>query len=109
MAGIKYSDAKLARDDNGSILQVGSYKTSLYQNIDGVAASAITTQYLVNTVVRIKSYTDDNWITISDNAAAAVASQGMLLERGEEITLLVNADDYIATIGGKLNIVPVSA
>ena len=109
MAEIKYSDAKLARDDKGSILQVGSYRTDLYQNLDGSAGSAITAEFTKNnTVVRLKSYSGDNWITISDSAAAAVSDQGLLLEAGEELTLHIANGDYIATIGGILNIVPVS-
>jgi len=102
------TSATLGRGSKGEVAQVGSYRTDLFQNIDGLLASAITTAYTYNTIVRVKSYGGDNWVTRTAIAAAAVADTGLLLEDGSEITMLVYAGEQIATIGGKLNIVPVS-
>ena len=100
--------ANLAKDDSGNVLQVASYNTGSYQNLDGTSASDISTVYATNTVVRIKSYETDNWITISNDDSPAVADIGMLLETSEEITVLIYAGNKIATIGGKLNIVSIN-
>lgn len=188
---------KLARDDRQAVLQVGSYKTIGYINLDGTIYNDRTEAFDYNTIIRLKSYDGDNWITrlslkdyplnsihiyidsildssygyntlsgnwddgsdayisynsivkrweliniadiiytnstyvgvnppktgwidLSGNgeltisygnytyADSASADVGMLLEDGEEITMLVYAHDKIGTIGGKLNIVPVA-
>lgn len=53
---------KLARDDRQSVLQVSSYKTETYQNIDGLIASASTDAFEYDTIARVKSYGGDNWV-----------------------------------------------
>lgn len=104
----KSTNAILAIDDNGNIMQISSYNTASYQNLDGSSASDISTEFTEHTVVRIKSYFDDNWITISDDSSDAVDAQGLLLENGEELTMLINNGFKIATIGGKLNVVNIT-
>ncbi|MCK5814295.1 MAG: hypothetical protein KAH03_08550 [Cocleimonas sp.] len=104
----KLTSAVLASDSNGNIMQVSAYDTTSYQNLDGSTASAISTEFTEHTVVRVKSYYDDNWITISDDDSDAVDDEGLLLENGAELTMLISAGNKIATIGGKLNVVNVT-
>lgn len=53
----------LARDDRGSILQVGSYSTASYINLDGTSTADRSTMFTEHRVLRIKSYGGDNWVT----------------------------------------------
>jgi len=99
---------RLAQDSRRAIMQVGSYRTDLYQVIDGTAATASTTVFTYDTVIRIDSYESDNWIKRATGSATAVDGEGMRLGQDKEITMLVYAGEVIATIGGKLNIVPVA-
>jgi hypothetical protein len=85
----------------------GRYITEDFQNIDGSSASASTTSFIEDTVVRVKSYDGDNWVKRTDSATTAVEGEGMLMLEGEENTMFVKTGDIISCIGGKLNIVPV--
>ena len=98
----------LAEDKNGNVIQVASYNTASYQNLDGTSASAISSEFTEDTMVRIKAYDADSWITISSDSSAAVADTGLLLGTNEELTILVYNGTKIATIGGKLNIVSIN-
>lgn len=94
---------ELAKDDRQNVLQVASYETPLFQNIDGLSVSASTVAFTSDTVVRVKSYGGDNWITIGPTA---VVDTGLLLQLGDELHMSMRSGDIISTIGGKLNIVP---
>lgn len=103
----KYTNASLALDQDGKVLQVASYDTKNAENLDGTSASDISNEFTSNTIVRLKSYDNDNWINISNDNSPAVSEQGMLLQNGEELTVLIKKNYKVATIGGKLNIVKV--
>lgn len=99
---------KLARDKTKAVLQVGPYRTDLYQILDGTSATASSTVFTYDTVVRLDSYVGDNWIMRGVGTATAVADTGMRLGLDKEVTMKVTAGDVIATIGGKVNITPVA-
>jgi hypothetical protein len=97
--------AQVVHITNDKMQTYSGYNTALYQNIDGISGSAATTTYAQDTVVRIQSYEADNWVTI-ESAPTAVIGQGILIVNGSELIIAISAGDKIATINGKLNIVP---
>lgn len=98
-------------DSNGNLLEdiksYGSYDTTSYQNLDGTSASDQSTEFVSDTLVRVKAYSADCWVEIGANPTA-VDSQGMLMTQYDEISMLIPAGNKIAVIGGKLNIVEIS-
>lgn len=98
---------RLGRGEHGEVAQVGSYRTDLYQNLDGQSASASSTAFTGDQMIRLVSYTADNWVKRGTGTVTAVATEGMLIPSGSELTMVVYDGEKIATIGGELNIVPV--
>lgn len=53
----------LARDNRGSIMQIGSYDTTDAIVLDGTSASDITALYPYDQSIRLIGFSGDNWIT----------------------------------------------
>lgn len=53
----------LARDDRQSVMQIGSYRTDKFENINGISGSVSSSIFEFTTSVRVKSYGGDNWVS----------------------------------------------
>ena len=92
------TDANLAQDENGNILQVSRYNTSNAINLYNSNIS-----FGSDTAVRMIATDADAWISFGTDAGATA---GMFLPMGAEITVLVLANEDIYAHGATVNIVP---
>lgn len=100
--------ATMVVDQSGNQIEniqtLGYYDTTTSQNLLGVGGVVNSTAFVADAIVRVQSYGGDNWIQIGPTASA-VPETGMLLLEGAELTVLVQANDIISTVGGNLNII----
>ena len=102
------SNSDPSAPDPITIKTLGHYETDTAYVLDGTTASDVSVAVTELTVVRLNSFDGDNWIKITTAGDAAVEGEGMLLAYGADLTMILNSGDRISTIGGKINVIPVT-